>query len=387
MPRKKLTATALDTLPPDEYSDSHCDGLIFNVQKRRKPWQSRYRKADGSQGRITFGYFPAMGLKEARDACQEFHKRREVGLPVIAESAPHPIAATRETVGWLIGWYEEMRAKKAKGTKTLAQNMKVLRSCIKRFGPYLDMPANAFSKSDARDIRDKLDAKTPAMANRFLAYGSMCWAFAAQEDKVETNIFRDVRRLAGEEPRERVLNHDEIAAVWLAAGAMAGSPVRDAYGRMVKFLLLTGQRRGEAAALRYGDILDGIWFQKVNKASRPHKIKLSPLAMELVGKGDPRALVFEGAANHFQKRKAYIDKLCEIEDWRLHDLRRTAATGMQDIGVDETIVRAILNHAISGVSGIYLKSEYVAQKGEALKRWADEIVHIVDKHKVTANVT
>lgn len=323
-----------------------------------------------------------MGLKEARDACSDFYKRRDAGLPVAtAAPAVHPSKA--ETVGQLINWYETARAKNPKGTKTLTANLKTLRSCLKRYGKYLDMPAATFSKSDARDIRDKLIVKTPSMSNRFLSYGSSVWAFAAKEDKVDYNVFAAVHRLAGEEPRERVLNTDEITAIWRACEAMKADqqwPQRGAYGRLVQFLLLTGQRRGEAAALRYGDILDGIWFQQQNKASRPHKIKLSPLAMEIVGKGDPRDFVF-GISQRWEKRKENIDKLAKVADWRPHDLRRTCATGLQELGVDEQIVRAILNHSISGVSGIYLRAEYVARKGEALQQWADEVQKIVSKSK------
>ncbi|NTS29817.1 integrase family protein [Phyllobacterium sp. BT25] len=383
MPRKKLTAIMLDTLAPDEYYDSHCDGLIFRVQKRRKPWQTRYYDGTRHQ-RHTFGFFPSMSLKEARDACQAFHKNLEAGLPVAAESAPHPRSVNTETVGWLIDWYEEMRAKNPKGTKTLKKTMKDLRSCMRRFGNYLEMPAREFTKQHARDIRDKLDVKTPPQANRFLAYGSMCWSFAAQEDKVETNIFRDVRRLAGEEPRERVLSADEIAAVWMAAETMKHDNLksRSDYGRMIQFLLLTAQRRGEVASLRYGDILDHVWFQQKNKADRPHKIKLSRQAMELVGQGDPRDFVF-GTKHRFEKRAANICKLAKVDDWRVHDLRRSAATHLQELGVDETIVRAILNHAISGVSGVYLKAEYVAKKGEALQKWADEVDRIVQSNKAS----
>ena len=63
---------------------------------------------------------------------------------------------------------------------------------------------------------------------------------------------------------------------------------------MVRFLLVTAQRRDEAASLRFGHILDGIWRQAENKASRPHSLTLPPLALALVGQGEARDYVFAG---------------------------------------------------------------------------------------------
>ena len=63
---------------------------------------------------------------------------------------------------------------------------------------------------------------------------------------------------------------------------------------MVRFLLLTAQRRDEAASLRYGHILDGVWRQAENKSIRPHSLTLPPLALTLVGHGEARDYVFAG---------------------------------------------------------------------------------------------
>ena len=74
------------------------------------------------------------------------------------------------------------------------------------------------------------------------------------------------------------------------------------YGRMVRFLLLTAQRRDEAASLRHGHILDGVWRQTENKASRPHSLPLPPLALTLVGQGDARDFVFAGQRRQDRRR-------------------------------------------------------------------------------------
>ena len=113
---------------------------------------------------------------------------------------------------------------------------------------------------------------------------------------------------------------------------------------MVQFLLVTAQRRDEAASLRHGDILDGTWKQADNKAGRPHSLKLPRLALDLVGKGQAQELVFGGAGGGklagFSKFKRALDREAKVSGWTLHDLRRTAATRMQGLGVRNEVVQA-----------------------------------------------
>ena len=70
----------------------------------------------------------------------------------------------------------------------------------------------------------------------------------------------------------------------------------------------------------------------------------------------------------------------DVPPWRLHDLRRTAATGMAEIGVAPHIVEAALNHvcgARAGVAGIYNRAAYAAEKKAALERWAAHVERLV----------
>ena len=150
---------------------------------------------------------------------------------------------------------------------------------------------------------------------------------------------------------------------------------------MIRFLLVSAQRRDEAASLRFGDILDGTWRQIENKASRPHSIPLPPLAMDLVGQGDARDYVFGGRLGKiggFSKLKRMLDEASGVTDWRLHDLRRSAATNMQDFGVrGDMRCRPFSITALPGVAAVYLRSELEKQKAEALPAWAVALAKIV----------
>ena len=156
----------------------------------------------------------------------------------------------------------------------------------------------------------------------------------------------------------------------------------------MRFLLCTAQRRDEAASLKHGDILDGIWKQADNKAGRPHSLKLPRLALDLVGKGQARDLVFGGASGGklvgFSKLKRALDQEAKVSGWRLHDLRRSAATRMQALGIRNEIIQAVLNHAIPGVGGVYLRAELEKEKAEALRVWATELERITRKARAVS---
>ena len=81
----------------------------------------------------------------------------------------------------------------------------------------------------------------------------------------------------------------------------------------------------------------------------------------------------------FSKLKRALDREANVSGWRLHDLRRTAATRMQALGIRNEIVQAVLNHAIPGVGGVYLRAELEKEKAEALRVWVTELERITRK--------
>ena len=123
-----------------------------------------------------------------------------------------------------------------------------------------------------------------------------------------------------------------------------------------------------------------MWRQSDNKSSRPHSLELPPLALKLVGHGGARDYVFAGTVGKisgFSKLKAALDEASGVTDWRLHDLRRTAASRMQGLGIPNHVVQAVLNHAVPGVGGHYLQDELEKQKADALETWAVALTKIV----------
>jgi integrase len=375
VPTKKLTALSIPTLAPGEWYDTVVPGLILRVGIKRRTWSFRYH-AGGSYPREPLGHFPRMGLADAREAGRKLNSRAEKGVP-IEVSVPRPRGSSSLTVGALLDRYEVLRTKEGQRTRSLPEAMRSLRRNLK---PWLSLPADQFSKADLRAARDAMvQADNVIAANRLLGYLGPVLRWAAQEDLIPTNFVPDIRR-APEQKRSRVLTKKEIAAIWKACDDLGSREAAKNFGRLVKFLLVTAQRRDEAASLRLGHILDGTWRQATNKSDRPQNLTLPPLAKSLVGEGGAQAYVFAGRSGKlsgFSKLKAELDKASGVADWRLHDLRRTASTNMQELDIRNEVVQAILNHAVPGVGGVYLRSELEKQKTEALATWAIALERIV----------
>lgn len=188
--------------------------------------------------------------------------------------------------------------------------------------------------------------------------------------------------------RDRVLSDIELAAIWKALP-------NDQYGDIVRLLILTGQRREEIAGLHWSELnlaksVISLPSERT-KNSRPHDVHLSAAAVTILD-GLPRRagrdLIFGEGAGPFQgwsKAKAALDKAIadnctengHVVPWRLHDIRRTVATRMSDLGVQPHVVEAVLNHVSghkAGVAGTYNRSLYGPEKRAALELWSDYVL-------------
>ena len=175
--------------------------------------------------------------------------------------------------------------------------------------------------------------------------------------------------------RERVLSDDELVKVWQAAGG-------DAYGDIVKLLVLTGARREEITQLRWDEI-DGAVINlpgERTKTGEPRRVPLSKPALEILA-GVPRngAEVF-GSKRAWSRAKARIDAATRInEPWMIHDLRRTAATGMQKLGIQLQVVEAdprTYRHPRRHRRH-YHKHDFAEEKRAALEAWGAHVAGLL----------
>jgi integrase len=211
------------------------------------------------------------------------------------------------------------------------------------------------------------------------------WAIGERTKQLKANPVDGTAKVEEGEARDRVLTDKELVAIWNAAP-------ENGYGRIVRLLILTGQRREEIGGLRWSEInteKKQIELQpERTKNRRPHDTPLSQMALDVIKdvlRIRGRDLVFgegDGGYSGYSRSKNDLDNAAKVKPWRLHDLRRTCATGMADLGVQPYIIEAVLNHVSghkAGVAGIYNRSTYTAEKRAALDLWADHIKLILAK--------
>jgi integrase len=255
-------------------------------------------------------------------------------------------------------------------------------------------------RSHIAELLDRIeDEAGPVMADRTRAYlrKALSW-YAERDDQFNlTAAFVRVEPRANpkDRARTRVLSDEEIRAIWPAL-CEAGT-----FGALLKTLLLTAQRRDEAAHMSRKEIgEDGIWTIPAEryKTKRPNFVPLSKAALAVIGaqpKIDDCDYVFASRArtrfSGFGKSKAKLDravlaamrantgpKVEPIPNWTLHDLRRTAKTLMVRAGVRPDISERVLGHAIAGVEGTYDRHSYADEKRDALEKLAAMIERIIN---------
>jgi integrase len=257
-------------------------------------------------------------------------------------------------------------------------------------------------------------SKGAAMTGRTAAYGRAAFAWAVKRGTVPLNPFADLPVAKGVAKRERVLSDQELADVWRAAGEVSAP-----YGMIVRLLILTGQRRGEVAGMTWAELSDDLttWTLPGERTKNGviHAVPLSGAAQGLLkalvpddaAKRRSEELVLPGIANTpfagWSKAKRALDKAISgareaggsghaspsLPPWNVHDLRRTAATGLQRLGVRLEVTEALLNHisgSRGGIAGVYQRHDWAAEKRAALDGWAAHVVSLAKGRAIGSNV-
>ncbi len=267
---------------------------------------------------------------------------------------------------------------------------------IKRvFAEWLNRPADRLTRKDVVHLLDRLP---PSMARAAAAYGRACFAWGAKRDSVAGNPFVSLPVQATAK-RDRVLDDAEVARVWRATETTAAP-----FGPIVRLLLLTGQRREEVGGMAWSEVSADLatWTIPAERTKNgvPSVVPLSEPAQAMLRarlaevREQRRGLVFPGEGGKvpfggWSKSKVKLDKGSGVTDWRLHDLRRTMATGLQRLGVRLEVTEAVLNHVSGsrgGIVGIYQRHDWAAEKRTALDGWSAHILAAVQGAAAAAKV-
>jgi integrase len=216
--------------------------------------------------------------------------------------------------------------------------------------------------------------------NRLRSALSAFFAWCVAEGLLDANPVTGTAKADEGGSRERVLSPDELHKLWHALG-------NDPFSNVVRLLLLTGQRRNEIGKVQWSEIDFArkliILAPARTKNSRQHEVPLSAQALAILARQPRRNssdfLFGERGFNDWDMAKKKLDQRVGIADWHLHDLRRTCATQLGELGILPHITEAVLNHYSghrAGVAGVYQRAKYADEMRTALQRWADHLDQI-----------
>jgi integrase len=356
------------------------------------------RRWPGSQNPAarTIGRYPQTKLADARVIARQWNAEADAGIDPKVRQAERQREEARKRADTFSATFalfvEDHLA-------TLRTGAAVQRAVSNHVLPiWGHRPLSEIRRADVIELMRALRKDAPIQANRVLAYMKKFFAWCIDQDLLEASAAAAVRRPSKENQRDRVLTDDEIRAVWQACGELG------AFGRCFRFLLCTGARLNEAGMATWGEIdqRGRLWTlpRSRTKADRSHEIALSDLAMSIL-EASPRLgeFIFTTGGTRpisgWGKAKRRLDKLAfeklkEIArergddaptvfaSWRLHDLRRTAATNLAKLGVDRIVISKLLNHAEGGITGVYDRYARDSEKRAAMGKWGQRLQAIID---------
>ncbi len=387
----RLTALAVERVKPGEDRLEISDGggplrLIIQPSGARS-WGVRYRH-QGQPKKLTLGPFPALSLAAARELCAE------AMVTVAKGSDPATIKREarergRDTVRHLVAEYV------VRWQKPRNRTWPEVKSTLERV-LVVQLGARDIREVTRRDLIRVLDGhgrKTLAIVRRFFNW-------CLERDLVSASPAAGIKAADPIVSRDRVLTDDELRTFLLAIQQM-GEP----WTAVFELLALTAQRRSEVAEATWSEIQLGAapWTiaKERSKNGKAHVVPLAPRAMKIMTKlpsKDDGSLLFpaanggDGAVSGFSKAKRRLDALMlakmreaaqengsdpkkvALPPWRIHDLRRTAATKMAALGHPIHVVERILNHVAGSTTGglvaVYQRHDYAAERRAALESWA-----------------
>jgi len=403
-----LTEQAIQRLskPADggrrEKFDRLAPGLCLRVSASgRKSWIGHYR-LDGRLQKIGLGEWPAVKVDEAREAMRRVRAQAKAGIdPKQAREAEHEAARqTAREEAEKLRTFHTVAEEYIKRECPKLKNGKDIESYIRRhlIPAWGDRPISNLRKRDAIRLLDPLiDANKTPTALKLHEVIRRIFNWAADRDEIDVSPFANLKPPARKEPRQRVLSHAEIKLLWRVCDN-EGFP----WGPMLKFLLLTGARRGEVAAMCWRELDDpsnpSVWTVPADRSKNrlKHRLPLSQPARDILAAlpcfthGDYVFTTTDGRrpVSGFSKTATRIRNALvtaankegiqfEVE-FRWHDLRRTVRTELARLRVSEIVAERILNHSGDALVRTYNVHQYDAEKAEALDRWAGELMSIVE---------
>jgi integrase len=247
--------------------------------------------------------------------------------------------------------------------------------------PIASMPIDAITKRDVARVllaveKDSGIPTTISLRGALTALFSWAMTTGLVESSPMINSYKPNKPAS----RDRVLSVSELSMIWRGVED-------DDYGKCIRLLILSGCRREEIGGMRRGEFSDDVttWTipKERSKSKRAHTLPVTPLMREIVD-----SVLQRDGNDHLFGRKGFtawsmykkmLDERLNLPPWRVHDIRRSVSTQMNDLGIAPPhVIEKILNHTLGGAHGIYNKSQYTTEVRNAMLRWSTHIAEIVE---------
>jgi integrase len=358
-------------------------------------WIVQFRNNKGEQRKLTLSQIPLGSVDQARAAAERAIRNIADDRDPQAEKVA--LRKSREIEKFKVSDLLKLYLPDAKERLRASSYDEVERHLQIIWAPIHGVAVGVL---DARRLALELDkiakARGPITANRARSSLSAMMGWGIEKGRVDNNPVVNVAKALKREPkRDRVLTDEELADVWACCGD-------DDFGRIVRLLILTAARREEVAGARWPelDLARGAWQLPAErvKNGRAHLLPLPSSAiaiLQTVDRREKRELLFgegEGSFAGWSKSKARLDDAiaarrqkiaaeAEIEPvsmppWRIHDLRRSAATGMARLGISIAVIERALNHVsgeFKGIVAVYQRHDFQREVAEAFSAWAAHV--------------
>lgn len=361
----------------------------------------------GKRKRIVIGHYPAKDLdtarKEAGKAVSDVHD----GIDIADVKRQTKLEQAERLTNELLPTFETYLKKKSEPGRFWPEVESIYRNhIIPALGK--STPIAAISKSDVRKLIEAKEATHPDAARNWFAFLRPFFKWCVERDIIPVSPMENLVPPKVSEARDRILNEHEIKAFWLATCNMPYP-----FGPFYQLLLLTAQRREEVAGMGWTevDLKKGEWIipKERTKNGKEHLVHLSPEVVTTLKwlkaehTNGPYVFSTNGKTpiSGYSKAKAKLDTLCAAAaeewfpeflpqifqlEWRVHDLRRTAASGMAALGFQPHIVERVLNHVQGGIVSVYQRFEYADERKRAIEAWGSRVAALASGQDEASNV-
>ncbi|MGM4991278.1 tyrosine-type recombinase/integrase [Tardiphaga sp. 841_E9_N1_2] len=398
-----LTHRAVEAMKPGSeayrVSDIRCPGLGIRVAvSGGKSWEAVYRiRGTSTVKRKALGSFPSVTLDDARARAAALTSAAQMGKDLLEQEAQaRAELACRTTVGNLIDEYVRRACGKLRTQHEISLRLKRALSSL------TELPAEEIKRRDLRRLLDAVsDRGAPREAEKQRQSIGAMFNWATSQDIVSSSPIRGLKAYSSGEARDRILSPEEIRDFWKW---LDSSDLTDDMADALRLQLCLGARIGETAGMRAEELNQMSWQWTLPAArSKNKKPRVTPIVgiarkilserLRIVNAG-PLFINETGAAlrsNDVGSAIVTRRKRIPLDHFVSHDMRRTVATQLIEIGINYDIVAAVLGHEpgernTRTLVKHYVRSDLIPQKIVALEAWDDRLAGIIDNRYRQNNV-